>query len=192
VVADDSALVRRVIDEAIGNWTQQHFKEPNPRVKAVLLGYATTITREVFAGVTPYPDFSPNWKGDISNRVYELLDYKQFKEQQIPVMVDALSPIFGDKRDELENGLWGYSLAKIANNVGCIAYMVKNDLDPDLLRMSPEEANASLLKLAENFAKTHPEKVLTFDPSTDDPQDLVNEILLRANPPDISGILPKK
>lgn len=185
-------LTNDVIDEAISNWTQRHFKKPNPRVKTVLLGYATTITRKVFAGATPYPDFSPKWKGDVSNWVYVLLDYKQFKEQQIPVMVDALSPIFGDTRDAFENGLWGYSLAKITNSVGCIAYMVKNDLEPELLRMSSEEANASLLKLAKTLAKTHPEKVLTSDPSTDEPQELVDEILLRANPPDISGILPKK
>lgn len=185
-------LTNNVIDEAIGNWTQRHFKKPNPRVKTVILGYATTITRKVFAGATPYPDFSPKWKSDVSNRVYALLDYKQFKEQQIPVMVDALSPIFGDTRDDFENGLWGYSLAKIANSVGCIAYMVKNDLQPELLRMSDEEANTSLLKLAKTLAETHPEKVLTFDPSTDDPQEVIDEIRLRINPPDISQILSTK
>ncbi len=185
-------MTNDVIDEAIGNWTQRHFKKPNPRVKTVLLGYATTITRKVFAGATPYPDFAPEWKLEVSNRAYALLDFKKFRKLQIPVIVDALSPIFGDTRDEFENGLWGYSLAKIANRVGCIAYMVKNGLDPELLRMTPEEANASLLKMAKTLAKTHPEKVLTFDLSTNEPQEVVNEILLRTNPPDISAILPKK
>lgn len=185
-------MTNRVIDEAVGNWTQRHFKKPNPRVKAVLLGYATEITRKVFAGVTPYPDFSPEWKRDISHRTYLLLDFEKFKEQQIPVIVDALSPIFGDTTDEFENGLWGYSLGKIANSVSCIAYMVKNGLEPELLRMTPIEANTSLLKMAEALIKTHPEKVLTFDPSTDEPQEVVDEILLRVNPPNISSILPKK
>ncbi|OGG66799.1 hypothetical protein A3I99_00415 [Candidatus Kaiserbacteria bacterium RIFCSPLOWO2_02_FULL_45_11b] len=185
-------MTNDVIDEAIGNWTQRHFKKPNPRVKTLLLGYATAVTRKVFAGTTPYPDFSPEWKRDVSNRAYALLDFKKFKEQQVPVIVDALSPILGDTRDKFENGLHGYSLAKIANVVGCVAYMVKNGLEPELLRMTPEEANASLLKMAETRAKTHPDKVLTFDPSTDEPHEVVTEILLRTNPPDISAILPKR
>ena len=185
-------MTNSVIDEAVGNWTQRHFKKPSPCVKTVLLGYATEITRKVFAGATPYPDFSPEWKRDISNRTYVLLDFEKFKGQQIPAIVAALSPIFGDTTDEFENGLWGYSLGKIANSVSCIAYMVKNGLEPELLRMTPEEANASLLKRAEILSKAYPEKVLTFDLSIDEPQEVVDEILLRVNPPDISSILPKK
>ena len=184
-------LVDDVIDEAIGNWTQRHFKKPDPNVKAVLLSYATTVTQKVFAGATPYPDFSPEWKGDISNRVHAILDYKQFKEQQIPVMVDALFPIFGDTRSNFENGMWGYSLAKIASVVGCVAYMVKSNLQPELLLMTPEEANASLLRLAETFSKKYPEKVIVADLMADKPEDVVTEVLLRTNPPDISKILKK-
>lgn len=178
-------MTNEVIDDAVEMWTRRYYMRPNSHVKTVLLGYATTIIRKVFAGATPYPDFSPKWKDDVSNRVYALLDYKRFKEEQISVIVDALFPIFGDTRDEFD-GPWGYSLTTIANTVGCIAYMMKNGLEPELLCMTPEEANSALL------AMTHPKKVLTFDLSTDEPQDVLIEMLLLTNPPDISEILPKK
>lgn len=166
-----SELVNDVIDEAVGNWTQRHFQTPNPRVKAVLLEYATTIARKVFAGDTPRPDFSSSsWKGDVSNSAYRLLDYKEFKKQQVPVLVEALQPIFGDRRDDLENGLWGYSMAKVANAVGCAAYLVKNGFSPELFRATAEKAHRAQLELMTALAKKDPERVLAVDLSEDSPE----------------------
>ncbi len=184
-------LVNNVIDEAIGNWTQRHFKTPDPEIKAVLLRYATRIANKILGKSTPFPDFSPKWKSEISDRVHVLLDYKMFKQQQVPVLVSELWKKFGDTRDYFENGLWGYSISKIANTVGMVAYMVNIGLDSKLIMMTPEEANNALLELANNLKNKHPEKVLTVDPSIDSVSDVVSEVLLLTNPPDITQYLPR-
>lgn len=182
-------LVHDVIDEAVGNWTRRHFKTPDPQVKAVLLKYAGAVASKILAGATPFPDFSPGWKGKVSDVTFGLLNYDEFKKEQILILVAALRDKFGDRTADFEKGLWGYSLAKIANTVGVVTYMEKVGLDPNILLMTLEEANASMLKMAQWISEKHPEKVLVVDPATDDMQDVVDEIVLRANPPDVSQYL---
>ena len=57
--------------------------------------------------------------------------------------------------------------------------MVANEFDPELLRMSPEEANEAILKLAQHLAQRSPEKVMTVDPEVDNPIDVALELQKR-------------
>lgn len=159
-------LVHEVIDEAVKNWTPcGFFKKPNPWVKTVLLSYAKAIAEKVFNGHTPYPDLSsPDWKLDVSNNVYHLLGVKNgfIRKEQAPIIANKLAHTFDDAEEELVNGMWGYSLSKIANVVGCVAYMVNCSIEPDLLKMSDEEAYESLLKDTIMLSKNGPVSIVAI------------------------------
>ena len=186
-----SRLARGVIEEAVGNWTQDR-KVMDPTVSHALNDFSIAVAKKILDAEPSYPEFGPvNWKGLVSNKVYDILKYDIFKMEQIPIIVEALREKYGDTRHEFD-GLWGYSLAKIANTVGCVAYMVVNGLDPELLTLTQEEAQKSLAEFAERLRETMPEQVLEFDPHVDTLQDLIDEIRVRTDPPDISYLFEKK
>ncbi len=153
-------IVHDVIDEAVINWTQKPSETIDPEVKAVLLHYANAVAAKVLDGDTPAIDFSSEWKREVSNRVYALMDYGAFKNEQAPLIVAALKGRFPNVEHDLHHSLWGYSLVKIAYTVGAVVYMEKLGFPPEMLLMTPEEANASLLKMAERLNQHHPGKVL--------------------------------
>jgi hypothetical protein len=156
---------RDVIGEAIGNWTQNH-AVMDPTMLAALRKYATAVATKV-------------------------LDPERFVASKIPIIVEELRIKHGDTSHEFD-GLWSYSLFKIAHDVGCIAYMVANNLDPQLILMNSDEGREAIQRLAGRMAETAPDKLVVIDPSVDTPQDVVNEIVLRANPPDVSHVFKKK
>lgn len=172
-------LVEDVIVEAVINWTQGSFDEPDSAVKQVIMDYATAVSNKILDADTPFPTFATDWREQVSNHVYQTLDYKEFKKQQVPIVAKAIKPLLGDHTDDLEKGLWGYSLGKMANTVGCAAYMIANRLDPDLLRMSEEEANQSLLEMAQRLAEKDPNKVMVVDPEVDQPVDVAIKLQQR-------------
>lgn len=169
-------LVEDSINEAVGNWTQDHFGEPDPEVKQVLLAYGIKVANKVLDGPTslPAPDFTADqvdWREQVSDAVFRTLDFEDFKKQAVPEIAKALESRFGDRTNDLEDGLWGYSLSKIANTAGCVAFMVANELDPDLLSLSSEEANQQIAEMTERLVARCPDKVMIVDPEVDDPAD---------------------
>ena len=156
-----SNLTNDVIGEIIGNhWRFRHFsKKPNKYIKTILLGYAAVIANKIFSGETILPDGSPSWEKDVSNHVYNLLDYPEFKKQQLPTAAGVLLPILGNVRHGNDT-LWGYSMATMANAIGCVAYLVKHGLDPQLLTQdTPEEATNSLLEKVQMLSEAMPGRV---------------------------------
>ena len=66
--------------------------------------------------------------------------------------------------------------------------MIASNLDPQLLFVTAEEDRETMMALAERVAKVPPKKLITVDPTVDSPQDVIDEIILRTNPPDIDHI----
>lgn len=181
-----TSLVVDVIEEAVGNWTQNR-EVMDPVMTATLKTYASEVAGLIFAAEVKYPDFGPNWKGRVSDATYEIIRPDDFVSSQIPVIVEALREVHGDKTEEFD-GLWGYSLHKIALYAGNTAYMIANKLDPQLLVMTAEEGREAMMALAEKMAEVSPEKLITVDPAVDSPQDVVDEITVRTNPPDVGHL----
>lgn len=154
---------------------------------ATLKIYASEVADLVFAAEVKYPDFGPNWKGRVSDSTHEIIQPDDFVPSQVPVIVEALREAHGDKTEEFD-GLWGYSLHKIALYAGNAAYMIANKLDPQLLVMTAEEGREAMMALAEKMAEVAPEKLITVDQAVDSPQDMVDEITVRTNPPDIGHL----
>lgn len=159
----------------------------DPVMMATLKIYASEVADLVFAAEVKYPDFGPNWKGRVSDSTHEIIQPDDFVPSQVPVIVEALREAHGDKTEEFD-GLWGYSLHKIALYAGNAAYMIANKLDPQLLVMTAEEGREAMMALAEKMAEVAPEKLITVDQAVDSPQDMVDEITVRTNPPDIGHL----
>ncbi len=182
--------VSEVIEEAIGNWTQNR-EAMDSTILASLSAYAERVAEKVFDTDLPSLDFATNWKRTLANKVDKAVGFNKFAEDNIPTIVSELRAVHGDTTLQFK-GFWGYSLAKIAHVVGMTAHMVANDADPELLLLSREEANEQMLRLAEQISRVAPEKVVVANTSEDTVQDVVDEIRLRINPPDVSHLFKKK
>lgn len=179
-------FVADVIKEAVGNWT--HNREVmDPVTLAALRGYASEVAGRIFAAEVNVPDFGSNWQESVGDATYAIIQPDDLIANQIPIIVEALRETHGDKTEKFD-GLWKYSLYKIAHYVGSAAYMVANNLDPELLLMTAEEGRRSMMAFAEKMAEVAPDKLIIVDPAVDSPQDVLDEILVRINPPDIGHL----
>ncbi len=126
------ALMREAVDWAIGNFTNWS-KKPHRKIKTLLRAYAAASAEKVIAGDAPMPDMAndPRWRITLSERAYALVDYSHFAEMHGPAIRGSLNAILGEDRA----WIYGHALRRIAQYASSVAYMVKNDLDPELLRI---------------------------------------------------------
>ena len=182
--------VRETIEEAVGNWTQ-NWEQMDPVMQGALKDFAKAAAEKILNADLPFPNFAPKWKEEVSNRVYKAMDFEQFIAERTPIVVERLRPQHGDTSHEFE-GLWGYSLAKIAHTTGCIAYMVAKGYDPEIILMNSEESHEAMQKLVDSVSQRAPDKLIVADPSVDTPEDILTEIRIRVDPPDIGDVLKRK
>jgi hypothetical protein len=153
------SLVTSVIDETMHNLAKSLPKEARELLRSELVRYAESVTRKIFAGDTPLPDFLGQWREVISDAVFELLEYPEFSPREFPQIAKAVEGLFGDILEELEGGLWHLCLGKITYTVGGAAYLVKLRLVPELLREPPTMSREELLDELKEIASKQPDSM---------------------------------
>lgn len=178
-----------VVDETIGNLTQRHFTPANPWLKTVLLEFCGRICRIILTSPkVTFPDFSPEWRDEISEKCFDILNLKKLIAREKMQIFSQLGRISSFLTLGENQCMLPWSLTKIANTVACVAYVVKNGLPPAILKQSDEEVQEYLLTIAMKRLTKNPDGAIILDPNQDQAE-MISEIILLVNPPDITDIL---
>lgn len=182
-----SSFVKDVIEEAVSNWTQ-NWDTIDSQLSSLFESYARDAASKIIGAALPSPDFNTDWKRAIANKVEEALNLEAFAQQAAPAFTDFLREMKGDPVFML-GGLHLYSLMKIASHSGSVSFMISHGLDPELLRMTDAESNEQMRRRMEELQKNAPESVIMVDLSQETSQDILDEIRLRTDPPDVSDLI---
>lgn len=148
-------IVTNVIEEQSANMTQSSVPAAMKAMGSELAPFARQAAQAVLCGSVSAPDLSAaDWKRDFANAV---------EKAMMDADIEALIGAFHAKA--LATGLLAeslhdspsfvvFSFFKVAQRIGQVSWMIRHGLDPELLRMSEEEADAHLTKIAAAVRET--------------------------------------
>lgn len=157
-----NSAVKDVIREQVGNFSQNlsRKKDPNDPLAKFFTRFVRECVKLALIKPAPLPNMdSSDWKNDFVNGVKQALVDAGYGELLETTMKDCAS-IFHEVDKGTANDKYFYN--KICIYSGQVATMFCYNLDPDLLRMTQEESDMSLInKIREAKGKGIPVVVHT-------------------------------
>lgn len=151
-----STFVQEVIDEQAGNLTQLHIwpgdtdrrkKRRRRHVEAELMAFARLVAAMAMKAPVHRPDFSSRtWQNDWANGAVDAIKaagYEQLEDQVIKTIMRRFP-----RRVTAEATWIKISLLKIASYTAQVARMIELGLPPEMLLMSPEQAQLHMMEMA--------------------------------------------
>ncbi|EKD93211.1 MAG: hypothetical protein ACD_28C00204G0003 [uncultured bacterium] len=142
-------LVQTTLNEAVGNWTHKQFQVPHRAVKDALVHYAREVGRRALKHGEIVPTNESGWAGNLGDRQYLALKNQERLEELVSTAIKEIRIKFPKVLGRTADWVMEYSLYKVAQTTSMTAQMILSGLDPNLLRITREEANAGLLKTAQ-------------------------------------------
>jgi hypothetical protein len=154
-----SEHIKDVIDEQVGNLTQNHFRTDKSyrAVKKVLESFARKVAELSMRDTDTKPNFAlKDWRRDFANRAEQAI-VKNGMEALVSEVAQTLKQCFPDKIGARADTTYAYY--KIATYVSQVSRMLLNGLDPKMLTMSDEELEAHQFMVL-NMALGHSNEIL--------------------------------